>query len=92
MKNETLNNLFNDVTGATLPEPTESHLVFVTEVDSEGKPEAYGVYGDVYDTESNEWFSVAEYMTNFNRAMMTMLYYSKCFDVANVKYEVKEYK
>lgn len=67
----------------------QSFIKFVTEVDASGKPEAYGVYGDIYDSECKEWFSVAEYMTNFDRAFKTMLYYAHSFGVANVKYETK---
>lgn len=87
MTNETLNNLFNDVvdTGRALPE--QSHLIFITEIDSDGKPDAYGVYGDIYDAEAKDWFPVAEYTTSFDRAFDTLKHYVQSFGVTDVRFE-----
>ena len=65
----------------------QSHLIFVTELDADGKPDAYGVYGDVYDAEAKNWFPVAEYTTSFDRAFDTLKHYVHSFGVTDVRFE-----
>ena len=79
-----LETLFHDVDGAQRTTPTHSHLMFVIEVDKEGNPVGYGVYGDVFDHETQEFFPVAEYSPKFNRAMHTLNYYKYYFNVTDI--------
>ena len=80
-----MNSLFDDIEGADRPAPETSHLIFVTEVDETGNPCGYGVYGDIFDHESNEWFAVAEYSPKFNRAFHSLNHYKHYFNVTDIK-------
>ena len=87
--NATLDNLFDDIKDASRSDPKASHLTFVTEVDATGSPCGYGVYGDVFDHESNEWFAVAEYSPKFNRAFHSLNHYKHYFNVTDIKSTLK---
>ena len=62
----------------------KSHLVFITEIDADGKPDAYGVYGCIYDPECSP---VAEYTTSFDRAFDTLKHYVHSFGVTDVRFD-----
>ena len=65
----------------------QSHLVFITEIDADGKPDCYHVNGSIYDTEGKDWFPVGEYTTSFDRAFDTLTHYVHSFNVTDVRYE-----
>lgn len=68
----------------------QSKLTFITEVDNNGNPVSYGVYGDVFDHETQEFFPVAEHTFKFNRAIHSLEHYKQYFNVTDIRFETRE--
>ena len=68
----------------------KSKLKFITEVDSNGDPLSYGIYGDVFDHETQKFFPVAEHTFKFNRAVHSLEHYKQYFNVVDISFETRE--